>query len=284
MITSAPLISQQFNLFQYRFVFETNDPLAANRIGTLYGQYQQENGSDGDSPPPRYRLIRESGDAFLSQRADGTESRTNQLGLALDAVQYGITDQLGQAPHAHHMIHAAVVYSPAGDLLISGVSGAGKSTLTLALAARGLRAGGDDVAMIDGHENVVRPVPRCFHLDQSSLDLLAAEGFRPSASAVPHFPIPQDWWPTPMPAARIRHVLLLGPERAAEPQLTPMSHAEMTTALLMETSRGDFTDREGIQALGQMIGETRCYRVWSGPLPDTVEAVWQTTQYSHPSV
>ena len=47
----------------------------------------------------------------------------------------------------------------------------------------------------------------------------------------------------------------------------------MTAALLMETGRGDFTDVEGVHALSALIGQSGCYRVRSGSLADTADAI-----------
>ena len=268
------LTAQAYNLFGYRFAFQTEEPNAARRVDTLYGAFRDESAPSEAT----YQLLRSGPEAdgagWSAHLADGEIKTASLLQDALYSVEVGICAEVMENANGRHGIHGAVVYGPGGDLLISGVSGAGKTTLSLALAARGLRVAGDDAALLDPETHLIEALPRNFHLDEHSVSLLEDMGLTlPEEGRRYRFVTPADLGVVNPPPARIRFVFLLEPERDAQLSIRPQTQAEMAAALLMETGRGDFTDVEGVHALSGLIGQADSYRVRSGQLSETADAI-----------
>ena len=262
---------QVYSLFGYRFLFRTDTPRAAELIAGLYGGHRREEGAPVEVA---YEVL-ERGEGWSVGRPGETATQPiRSLPHALNLVETAICTDLSKSDNGRHFIHGAVVHGPRGDALISGVSGAGKSTLTLALAARGLRVAGDDMAVLDPSSGEVAAIPRPFHLDDRSHRLLRAEGLRfPEDIFSLDFMTPADFGVAAPPPARIRFVFMLEPERLESPRLMPRTQAEMTVDLLSETGRGYHSHLEGIQAVSRLVGNCRCYRVWSGELAATADAL-----------
>ena len=278
--STSPLEARSYRLFGYQFTFRTDEVVAAERVDSLYGAHRDE--SQGSGPTsvstPVYELLRAHPDSETTEWAihlpDGSSKTSALLQDALYSLEVGICSDVISQSNGHHTMHGAVIYAPGGDILISGVSGAGKTTLSLALAARGLRVAGDDAAALDPKTHFVEAIPRCFHVDDDSAALLRGEGLTLPEEGWRHrFVTPADLGVADPPPARIRFVFLLESERGEQPRITPQTQAEMTAALLMETGRGDFTDVEGVHALSALIGQANCYRVCSGSLADTADAI-----------
>lgn len=276
--STAPLETRGYNLFGYRFIFRTDEKAAAQRIDSLYGAHRDEPQASASDCGPVCELVRGDPEAEAGEWAihlpDGSSKHSPLLQDALYSLEVGVCSDVISQSNGHHTIHGAVIYAPGGDVLISGVSGAGKTTLSLALAARGLRVAGDDAAVLDPKTNLVEAIPRCFHVDDDSLALLREEGMTLPEEGWRHrFVTPADLGVVGPPPASIRFVILLESERGEQPCIEPQTQAEMTAALLMETGRGDFTDVEGVHALSCLIGQADCYRVRSGSLADTADAI-----------
>ncbi len=82
-------------------------------------------------------------------------------------------------------VHAAVLATSAGSMMLAGVSGAGKSTLAACLVARGWRFGTDDspaLGFVDGEARVL-PCPGAINLKPGSLAPLAT--YYPGLAALP---------------------------------------------------------------------------------------------------
>jgi hypothetical protein len=128
--------------------------------------------------------------------------------------------------------------------------------------------------LLDPETHLVEALPRNFHLDEHSLSLLKEMGLKlPEEGWKYRFVTPADFGVVNPPPARIRFVFLLEPKRGDRPIVTAQTQAEMTAALLMETGRGDFTDVEGVHALSGLIGRAKSYRVRSGQLAATADAI-----------
>ena len=266
------LTVQGYSLFGYRFAFRSQEPKAAHRLDSLYSAFRDESAGCEAT----YELLHNAPEeeSWSAHMPDGEVKTAPLLQDALYWVEVGVCAEIMANTNGRHGIHGAVVYGPNGDLLISGVSGAGKTTLSLALAARGLRVAGDDAALLDPETHLIEALPRNFHVDEHSRDLLEEIGLKlPEEGWKYRFVTPADLGVVNPPPARIRFVFLLEAERGDQPVLTRQTQAEMTAALLMETGRGDFTDVEGVRALSGLIGEAESYRVRSGELADTTDAI-----------
>ena len=130
---------------------------------------------------------------------------------AIGKLHLWLLDLVYRDPSPALFVHAAVLSTAAGALMMAGVSGAGKSTLSAYLVAHGWRFGTDDspaIAFVDGRA-VVLPYPGAISLKPGSLDVLAP--FYPGLATLPligrgekrgrYLPVPPD-----------RHMPAHGPE------------------------------------------------------------------------
>jgi hypothetical protein len=264
---------RRFTLLGYRFRFRTNAARAEALLSTLY-EDDPSSAAGGDL----YELHEhaERGAEWRVAVGASPPHAYATFGAAMNAIEASIADALARCDTGRHVIHAATVYAPQGDLLLTGESGAGKTTLSLALTARGLRVGGDDTATLDPVTNTVLPVPRCFHIDERSAALLAQAGVTLPADALEdEFVTPAHLGVVQPPPARIRFVFLLERERLATPRIVPDTQAHTIATLLMQTGRGHFTDRQALDALSRLTGDCRCFRLWSASLQTTTDEVVQ---------
>ncbi|MBN8732624.1 MAG: hypothetical protein J0L64_18925 [Acidobacteria bacterium] len=265
----------RYSLFGYRFSFRTNVARAAELVAELYAGSED---TSAGSPENHYSLLRQreqDGASCWRIEVPGTPpSDKRSLGDALSAVEASITADLARHPHGLHVVHGGVIYGPRGDLLLSGNSGAGKTTLSLALAARGLCVGGDDMAVLDPASGSLRPHPRCFHIDEHSARLLAGLGLRlPEDLMDDQFVTPRRLGLTAPRPARLRFVFFLEPERLPAPRILSQSQAQAASQLLLQTGRGQFADGEGVRAIAALTAGARCFQLWSGELAATADAV-----------
>ena len=264
---------RRFLLLGYRFRFRTNSARAEALLSALY-QDDPSSAPTGEA----YELHEHTGDNGVEWRiaVRRTFHAYASFGSAMNALEASIADALVRHDTGLHVIHAATVYGPGGDLLLTGESGAGKTTLSLALTARGLRVGGDDTATLDPVTNTVLPVPRCFHIDTRSVALLAEAGVTLPADALGDgFVTPAHLGVVRPSPARIRFVFVLERERLAAPRIVPDTHARTIATLLMQTGRGHFSDRQAVDALRHMTSECKCFRLWSASLTTTTDEVAQ---------
>jgi hypothetical protein len=265
----------RYNLFGYRFSFCTNVPRASDLVAQLY---VGRGDTTARTDVPTFRLLHDPDQDHEEEwRVDApgvTALPKPTFGDAMYAVEACITGELTRFQHVQHVVHGGVVYGPEGDLLLTGNSGAGKTTLSLALTSRGLRVGCDDMAMLDPSSGQLQPHPRCFHIDDRSAGLLAELGVSlPPEALRDQFVIPADLGVEQLLPARLRFVFLLESERLEEPKIVPETQANAVATLLMQTGKGQFSGLEGVQAMTLLVGSASCFRLWSGDLQDTVNAV-----------
>lgn len=262
------MTARHFSVFGYPFTFESPSRLAHQRIHSLYGAFAaREGGAAVFSVHPG----RES--AWVLAR-DGREvAARDSLGAALTGLECEVC--WGVVAHRSDLImtHGALVVTSQGGLLISGPSGAGKSTLTMALVARGYKAGTDDANLLTAENGWLCPVPRCFHLDRQSRALLREAGMRLPEDGAGEFLTPADYGVTAVPAMPVRWIVLLSRGDSPQPAVVPLSQAEAAVAMLQQTDWGDRSASEMLAATSRLAGQAKCYRLTSGRLAETADSV-----------
>jgi hypothetical protein len=263
-----------FHVLGYTFGVATRSAVALRLLRRLYGSFVI---ADPAPATETFSLVGRKADrghrwevSLGNQRLGGARS----LGTVLNHLEYEICLRIvANRPHLV-VLHGSTVFTADGAALITGPSGAGKSTLSLALAARGYRVGGDDVALLDPRTGTIQPVPRCFHLDACSRRLLRREGLPMPEQALRYgFMTPSDLGMTETPAAPVRLIVYLGRREGHTPQLAPVIQAEMIVRLLSETPRRTRSANEHIAILRPFVSAAACYHLVSGRLPATADAL-----------
>jgi len=269
------IVEQHFNLFGYRATFRTNHPRAAELLAELYTGASDGPANGSANLYELYHRPESSPDSQWTLSVPGRPFHTEStFGDSMQEIEACIAGDFGRCDHGLQTVHGALVYAPQGGILLTGFSGAGKTTLSLALAARGLRVGGDDLALLDKSTALLRPYPRCFHLDDRSLELLEATGLRLPADALRHqFVTPRDLGVTETPPVGVRFIFILEPQRLASPRIAPETQAQGVSFLLLQAGRVGSSDRDGVRLLARLAGSARCFRLWSGDLGATADAL-----------
>jgi hypothetical protein len=263
-----------FQAFGYRFGLAFDSTPATRLFDRMYARFRVEDSGAGTV----FRLVRrqaEGGPHWQGFAEGDLVASYPSLGYALQELEYAICSRVIDQRGRLMVLHGATVFTTGGAAFITGHSGSGKTTLALALAARGYRVGGDDVAFLDPATGELQPMPRCAHLDGHSRRLLRGAGLRiADAAARRHgFITPADLGGATDVTAPVCHLLMTGRGPGTSPLLTPVPQAEMAVLLLREAGWENHPTAEALAAIGRLAGNAACHRLVSGRLRETVDIV-----------
>ncbi|NBD96452.1 MAG: HprK-related kinase A [Gammaproteobacteria bacterium] len=204
-------------------------------------------------------------------RIDGRRhSATRFLGNATPSLEWAVNWSIATRAHWFLIVHAAVVATPEGAVILPGGSGSGKSTLAAALAAGGWRLLSDEFAIIDADAEVpvLHPCPRAVSLKNRSIGLmrdrapdrmLAREFPRTGKGTVGYF------LPSAEDVARQKETiaprLIVFPRWRAgsPPTLTPLGKTESFVALIRNSVNYDLLGETGARATTEMVRRCPAY-------------------------
>jgi hypothetical protein len=205
----------------------------------------------------------------------GEKAGTNStLPTALWNLEAALCETIIRSQRRSIAIHAATIRIANSVAMLAGRSDAGKTTLSLALARRGLEVTGDDVALVDPDTLNVMPIPRCFHVDDRGAALLEADGLAlPAAWERFRFITPNDFGARADSPGRARWLIFMRGPHGVQPEIAPVSQAEMTARLLSETGKGPLADSETIAVICGLASGASCFALTPGPLGETADVV-----------
>lgn len=166
----------------------------------------------------------------------------------------------------HVLVHAGVVASPAGGIVIPGASGAGKSTLVAALCFSGFRYLSDELAVIDRESLALHPFVKPMCLKDGGWSALAAAYARPPAvlsgtraeGEAVHFLLP----PKVCEAdgqTRIRYVLRPERQPGASARLVRSARAQTLMDLAQHSLNLPRHGPAGVDLLARVVEGAECY-------------------------
>ena len=187
----------------------------------------------------------------------------------------------GSVPAGGFLLHAALLTSGRKGLLLVGPPGAGKSTLTLALAARGLGYGSDDIVRVSatGTFSGVRFSPA---LKSGSWELAAV--CAPQVSMLPVHLRSDGQQVRYVPAGRlpsgdtdaIGWSLQLARRPGARAALEPIEPVEMITSLLAGAWSATYALRgDTLAALAHAFADVACHRLVYSDLDEAAELLME---------
>ena len=263
---------RRFDVLGLGLSIATNDPFVDERFSTLYGAFPRE-----AVATEAFRITRGSGEQLPRWEAFDGNARLGEnqsVRTVLENVEAEICRRVLELRTDWVSLHAATVTTDRGDALIVGRSGAGKSTLSVALATQGWKVGGDDAALLDPANGLVRPIPRCFHLDAHSLQLLREIGASlPLQPPEKLFLTPSDFSVDQRRPLRIETVIILTGEVAAGASWSRVSQVETAAFLMAESGCGDYLRRDIVMYLAPLVSGVRCYSLARGDLRETSDRV-----------
>ena len=261
---------QRFDVFGFRFTFSSPDATATALVRRLYGRFGVATGGSR----AHFSLAFDTGTgAWRSMLGAQVLCEKPCLSPVLHELEYAICARVLRSAGCM-ILHGALVRGHSRAALLIGESGAGKSTLALALAARGYRVEGDDIALYDPLYGAIRALPRCVHLDGASWRLLIAAGLRvPDLARRHNFVSPSDLGASGEAVESIDEIVLLSLGPSSQHPIEPISQASMAMALLAEAGWEGMPMEAALTAIGRLVGAARCHRAGRDELSGTTQAV-----------
>ena len=182
-------------------------------------------------------------------------------------------------------IHAGVVTTSAGAIVLAGPSGAGKSTLALALLRLGAQFASDELALVAPDDRTVLPFPRAIHVRPATLDLVPGLAW---LRAEPSFDFGggAEWAVEPdrigdalgaraAEPAPVALVVLLepGPDDRPDPVAIDVQAGVAAMELLRGAPTAAFDFRATLHRVASFAGSVRCVRVRPGNPEATAAAI-----------
>ena len=182
-------------------------------------------------------------------------------------------------------IHAGVVGTGAGCVLLPAAAGSGKSSLAAALVHCGFRYFSDEVALIDPDTFHVSPMPLAMCIKSTGWDLMAR--YYPEILSLPvhvridekvlrYIPPPADSLEqVPMP---VRHIIFPRYEEAASNRLERVNRSEALGRLMNEClALRQRLDQTNVRQLVRWIAGVECYELSFSSLETATQLVAEAT-------
>jgi hypothetical protein len=181
-------------------------------------------------------------------------------------------------------IHAGVVGTNSGCILLPARAGSGKSSLTAALVRRGFRYFSDEVALIQQTDFRVPPMPLAICVKSTGWDVMTnyysnipelPMHWRDDGKMVRYIPPPDlgVWAPAP-----VSHIVFPSYDEQARTALHPISQSAALGRLMDEClALRQRLDRGTVEELVNWIAGIPCYTLTFSSLDSAIEAIAQAT-------
>jgi hypothetical protein len=171
--------------------------------------------------------------------------------------------------------HAAALTRDSATVLIVGKSGAGKTTLTLGMMRRGWLPLADDLVLVDPEALAVKPFPRCFHLDNSTRDLIAESVSLEWPGILSGYARPSQFAHEASPPTAIFVAQRCATCMAAR---MPLMQAEGAGALLAEAANTQLSASTVARTAARIAADAACYHLKNGPLDSSLNLIERAIQ------
>lgn len=184
--------------------------------------------------------------------------------------------------YRHLLLHAGVVASQEGALVISGASGAGKSTLTAALAASGMRLLSDEFGfvMLGGRQLIGYPRPISFKNESIAVaqELFGKARVSTLLRATPKGRLayvgPESAWVEhALKPVTPRAILFPHFSKSAKPRFAPVEKSIALTRLNAASPNIQITGEKGFQSLIALVEETPAFDLFYGSTDQSLTLV-----------
>ena len=207
------------------------------------------------------------------------------LDHGLLAAEMGMNLQMALGQKNYLLLHAASVEKDGRALILTGESGAGKSTLAAMLGERGWRLMGDEFALLDLEDGMLRAFPRAISLKNGAIRIMEREApperFGPRLEGTPKGEI-RHLRPNAAALAAMaepaRPALILFPRFGAAADARPVGQAEVFMRLTQASTNYVALGAAGFAALTRLIEQCPAAAI---DYPDaetalaTVDALWE---------
>jgi hypothetical protein len=182
---------------------------------------------------------------------------------------FAISQALGAITN-HVAFHAAALTREGATILIVGKSGAGKTTLTLGLMGRGWRPLSDDLVLVDPATLALKPFPRCFHLDNSTRELIANSVSLEWPGGILGYARPTEYArEAPSPTA----IFVAHRCPTCMAARMPLTQAEGAGGLLAEAANTQVPASNVALTAARLAAGAACYQLKNGPLDGSLNMI-----------
>ena len=198
---------------------------------------------------------------------------------AFAMLEWGLNWCVAAHCHQYLIVHAAVIEREGKAAVLPAPPGAGKSTLCAGLVNRGWRLLSDELALFDMESNLLYGMCRPVNLKNASVAVIRK--FAPTA--VMTKPVPDTtkgtvalMRPPAESVARVDEavrpawIVLPNYLAGAAPVLAPHSRAQSFMLLAEQSFNYDIHGVRGFDAVGRLVGASRCYQFTYSSLDDAV--------------
>lgn len=154
-----------------RFSVTADEPLASWLRAAL-APLATEAPADG----PQVRVLRDTPRSWEVRVDDEQVCRRAHPHQVLHRLTVDLNQRIATSTHRHLVLHAGVVESAHGTVLLAAPSGSGKSTMVATAAREGWGYGGDEHAALRFEDGLVDPVPKPLGLKYGSATRFADLG------------------------------------------------------------------------------------------------------------
>ena len=225
------------------------------------------------------------GSRFSIARRNGSPEQTyrgRDLADALMWLEALICQEVLERLRPSLVLHGATLTRPdrRDAVFVTGPSGAGKSTLALADTRERLIPEGDDAALLDPSSSLVEAIPRCFHLDAVSKQLLQQAGVElPQSAASNNFVTPRHFGAPHRSPCRVSTIVLLEPGSASG-NLQRATQAETIGWLMQGAGFRGIAGCDALAAIRRMVSKAECFRLGRTDLAASARWLAATLQRS----
>ncbi len=238
---------------------------------------------DGTAPPDAEFGVAEVNGGYLVSQNGEAKRWCDDIRFVVPVVKHLIAAFVINRTHYLLNVHAGVVGTTEGCLLLPGVAGSGKSTLTAALVKKGYTYFSDEHGLLEHDSLAARAVPLSFCVKSSGSEVVAAlypelmalpEHIRFDNKVVRYMPpsgLPEGLLDTrrPVEAIIFPHY---GP--LAETRLTPLRKVEALHQLMAHCLVvPEWFDRRKVTRLVEWISDLDCYNLTFSSLKVAVELI-----------
>jgi hypothetical protein len=252
------MFQKQWNAYGYRVRFEWNDADFTSLVErVVLPDWSEDTVGPADAV---FGVLRERRNISIEQNGE-----TKSQNLSMESIIHSLKRfcHLEVATFVQDLVfvHAGVVLTEFGLLLLPGRSYAGKSTLVKSLIDAGGRYFSDEYAIVD-KDGLVRPFPRdlCLRLPQGK------EDFHPATSL---------GWNSAMAPQPVAAVMATHYEKNADWSARELSQGEAVLKLLENTVCARTEPQKAISFLATAVERSVCFEVTRGESPQAADIILQ---------